>query len=106
MKTLIAMAAALSLAVSAPAAFAEHGADFVEKKTKKLTEKLSLSEEQSGQVRAILEAKKEKMAALTMDAHQQIDAILTPEQKEKFMKWKEEKREKYLKEHDGDEAED
>lgn len=53
----------------------------VENKLAKLTQKFDLSAEQQQQVRTILQQKQQKMKALKQDYRNQIQALLTPEQK-------------------------
>jgi Spy/CpxP family protein refolding chaperone len=75
----------------------------------KLTKKLDLTQEQQNKILPILQDKHEKMEALhnqmkemRQNAMSQIEAQLTPEQKEKFQKSREERKEKmkeYKKKH-------
>ena len=94
------------LLVSAPA-FAEghkgwEGKENGEKRLEQLKEKLGLSDAQAEQIRSIKEQTATEMKTLKEKTHQQIDAILTPEQREKFKAFREEmkgKKEGWLKEH-------
>lgn len=94
-----------ALLVSAPA-FAEGsgwgGKEKGEKRLEMLKEKLGLSDEQTAKVRAIKEQTAAEMKVIKERTHGQIDAILTPEQKEKFKTFREEmkgKKEAWMKEH-------
>ena len=73
------------------------GKNFAEKKINRLKEKLSLNDAQVTQVQSILDAKKEKMEAIHKETQDQISAILTPEQKEKFEAMKKKNEEKHNK---------
>lgn len=88
----------LMLAASS-AAFAEkgHHGD-PQKHLDTLTKKLELTDAQRGQVEQIMndyrgrmEALKGQMDALQKEKHEKINAVLTPEQQEKFQKMKEHK---------------
>ena len=108
---------ALALLLSAPVFANENGhpmkdkAHWGEKRMERLTEKLSLSDEQAAQIKAIFEASKEKMMALQKETHEQVAAVLTPEQNETYAAMKKEHQEKRkehkgnLKEHKGTEEE-
>ncbi len=94
------------LLCSAPA-FAEghrgwEGKENGEKRLEMLKEKLGLSDAQAAQIRAIKEQTATEMKAIKERTHQQIDAILTPEQREKFKAFREEmkgKKEGWMKNH-------
>lgn len=102
----LSMILAGALLVSAPA-FAEGqggwgGKEKGEKRLEQLKEKLSLSDDQAAQIRAIKEQTATEMKSLKDRTHQEIDAILIPEQREKFKAFREEmkdKKEKRRKEH-------
>ncbi len=91
---------ALALFVSATAFANEKGCymggkeGFAEKRVERLTEKLSLSDAQAAQIKSIFDSKKEKMIALKNETNDQVAAVLTPEQKEKFEAMKKEFKEK------------
>ncbi len=91
---------ALAIFISAPAFANEKGCcmggkgGFAEKKVERLKEKLSLSDSQAAQIKSIFDSKKEKMISLKNETHDQVAAVLTPEQKEKFEAMKKEFKEK------------
>ena len=90
---IVSMLLAGALLVSAPA-FAEgdggwSGKEKGEKRLEQLKEKLSLSDDQASQIRAIKEQTATEMKAIKEKTHQQIDTILTPEQREKFKTFRE-----------------
>lgn len=94
------------LLLSVPA-FAEghegwRGKENGEKRLEMLKEKLGLSDAQAAQIRTIKEQTAAEMKAIKEKTHQQIDTILSPEQREKFKTFREEmknKKEGRMKDH-------
>lgn len=99
MRKVASLVIALALFVSVPAFANEGGWDgkgnYGEKKVERLKEKLSLNDAQAAQIKAILDSKKEQMIALKKQTHDQINAVLTPEQRQKYEAMKKEFKEKH-----------
>lgn len=83
---------------------AEKSENWAQEKTAKMTEKLGLTEEQAGQVEALVKEKTQKKIAVKEEARTKMDsiseeysakiqALLTDEQKVKHEEWKKEKEE-------------
>jgi Spy/CpxP family protein refolding chaperone len=93
--------------IGMPAASAKgmHEMD-VDKKVESLKTKLTLTDTQASQVKAILNEYKVKMEALMKEKHEKMDAILTPEQRTKhaamMKEWKDKKEHGHDKDADGD----
>lgn len=74
-----------SLVLGAPALQADHGKNYnVEEHVQDMKEKLNLTSTQEGEIRKILEEKKQKKEALRNEAHEKIRSVLTEDQKNEF----------------------
>ncbi len=94
--------AALLLFIAVPVFANDGGAcaakgkgDFAQKRIERMKEKLALSDAQADQIKGIFEAKKQKMEALKTEIDAEVNAVLTPEQKEKHEAMKKEFAEKH-----------
>ncbi len=94
MKKLIAIVAVAALFSATPALANRGDGQHLDKKIEKMKEKLTLTDEQASQVRAIFEAKHAKMQALMDEATAEVKAVLTPEQAVKYDEMKKEWKEK------------
>ncbi len=89
-KTIVAGALAVSLfAAGIVAANFEHKR---ENRLERMAENLNLTADQQTKIRAIFDEKHSKMKALHEESHKKVLAVLTPEQKEKFEKQREERK--------------
>ncbi len=97
MKKLWMLALAITILGGTPAFANEHGMD-PGKKLDKIKKDLLLTPEQESTVKGILEDYQTRMKALKQEKRDRIDAILTPEQKQKhedmMKEWKEKKENK------------
>lgn len=94
--SLIAAGAAAPFVPEAIARYSEKkGAGFEqmrEKRLERLTARLELNEGQRTKIKAIFDEQHAKMKALREETHKKVLAVLTPEQKAKFEKQREEKK--------------
>lgn len=97
--TALVFAMVLSGTTASPAfAFGDKKASFSpDKKAAKLQKKLVLSDEQTAQVRSILESAKQEAIELKNRTNSRLEAVLTPEQRTKYQQLKHDWEEKWQK---------
>lgn len=92
MKKLIIAATVIgTLGLGSTVALAD-GGKHMEQRMARMQQELGLTDEQVAKVKALREAQRTAMQASREAHHQQIEALLTPEQKEKFSAMKEKRK--------------
>lgn len=69
--------------------------ELMEMRLERMTEQLGLTEEQQEEIREIMEEHRQKMEKEYGKVRDNIDDVLTPDQRQKMQEWREDRRERF-----------